>query len=89
MEHYQFRITGKVQGVFYRQTAMEKATELGLKGFARNEPDGSVYIEAEGALEALEKFRKWCERGPEKAKVKAVEATTSQPKGYSKFEVIR
>ena len=57
MEHYQFRITGKVQGVFYRQTAMEKATELGLKGFARNEPDGSVYIEAEVALDALEKFR--------------------------------
>ena len=89
MEHYQFRITGKVQGVFFRQTSKEKADEFGVKGFARNEPDGSVYIEAEGAPEALEKFGKWCETGPENARVEQVKTTPGKPKGYTTFEVKR
>ncbi|MFB6307312.1 MAG: acylphosphatase, partial [Flavobacteriales bacterium] len=55
MKHKDIRVRGKVQGVFYRATMVENAMRWGIKGFVRNETDGSVYIEAEGDEEALEK----------------------------------
>ena len=70
--HYSIRVTGKVQGVFYRASARAEAERLGLKGFVRNESDGSVYAEAEGEAEALELFLAWCRRGPPHARVDAV-----------------
>lgn len=78
-----------MQGVFFRQSAKEMALELGVHGFACNKPDGSVYMEAEGAEAALEKFRAWCGQGPKAARVAQVEATEAQPKGYSGFEIRR
>lgn len=64
MKHLNIKIYGRVQGVFFRANAKKKAKELGITGFARNEPDGTVYIEAEGEEENLEKFLEWCHRGP-------------------------
>ena len=55
-KHTNLKIYGRVQGVFFRYTAKEKADEFAVTGFARNEEDGSVYIEAEGEEENLDKF---------------------------------
>ncbi len=73
MKHLSITVSGRVQGVFYRAEAKERALELGLTGFARNEPDGSVSIEAEGPEAVLEKFLEWCKSGPRMSHVENVE----------------
>ncbi len=87
MKHRNIKIYGEVQGVFFRNSAKAEAERLGIKGFARNEPDGAVYIEAEGEPEALEKFLAWCRRGPGPAKVGLVEVTEGEAKGFKEFAV--
>jgi acylphosphatase len=67
------KIYGLVQGVFFRQTAQKIANKLQIKGLAKNELDGSLYIEAEGEEQNLEKFLDWCKRGPPLAKVRKIE----------------
>lgn len=72
------KIHGQVQGVFFRAETKRKADELGLAGFVRNEPDGTVYVEAQGEEKNLRKFLKWCEHhGPPLAEVIRVEAKYS------------
>ena len=83
------RICGRVQGVFFRASAREEARRLGLAGFARNEPDGSVLIEAEGAEAALERFIAWCRRGPPGARVERVDVEHGEPRGHADFTVRR
>jgi len=73
------RIYGQVQGIGFRYVAGQEAHKLGVTCSARNEPDGSVYIEAEGDEEKLGKFLKWCGKGPWLAKVDRVESEWSQP----------
>jgi acylphosphatase len=60
IEHRTFRIYGRVQGVFYRQSSRQVDRRLGLTGFARNNPDGTVTIEAEGPPDALDALLAWC-----------------------------
>ena len=88
-KHLNIKVFGKVQGVFFRQTTLEKAQQFGVTGFARNEPDGSVYIEAEGSPEAVEKLKLWCRQGPALAKVEELSATEGKIEGYSQFTVHR
>lgn len=76
-----------MQGVFYRDSARREALRLGLNGFARNDPDGTVYIEAEGEEEALRQFLWWCAKGSPQAKVTNVEHKTLDIIGYQGFEV--
>jgi acylphosphatase len=85
--HYAIRISGRVQGVFYRASARAEAERLGLSGFVRNEPDGSVYAEAEGEREALDRFVDWCRRGPPQARVERVEVEKGTVKGFKGFVV--
>ncbi len=59
------RVFGRVQGVFFRASARDESRRLGVAGFARNEPDGSVSLEAEGEESAVERFVIWCHEGPE------------------------
>lgn len=87
-KHLQIRVSGRVQGTLYRVTAQKKALELGITGFARNEADGSVYLEAEGEEEPLKKFVAWCRQGPPAAQVEKVEATESSLKNYPGFQVL-
>lgn len=88
MEHYNIRVKGKVQGVFYRANTRTKAEELGLKGWVRNEPGGDVYIEAEGDKDKLDKLVAWCHNGPPHADVSKVDyQSTSHIMGYEDFEV--
>jgi len=87
IEHRTFRIHGRVQGVFYRQSTRTEAKRLGLMGYARNNPDGTVTIEAEGPIEALKALEAWCRKGPPAARVDAVEVEPGEVRGYSLFEV--
>ncbi|RYZ22199.1 MAG: acylphosphatase [Chitinophagaceae bacterium] len=71
----QIRVTGKVQGVFYRATARAQAEALGLSGWVRNCPDGSVEALASGTEVQVAAFIEWCRRGPEKARVQEVQVS--------------
>jgi len=66
------KIFGLVQGVGFRYYTAEKAEELGLNGWVRNEPDGSVTIVAQGEKANLEKLVEWAKKGPFLARVKDV-----------------
>lgn len=66
-------IQGRVQGVCYRQATKETALHLGLTGWARNCPDGSVEAIFEGEREAVEAAIAWCRQGPPAARVTDVE----------------
>lgn len=84
-KHLNIVIFGRVQGVWFRHTAREEAQQRGITGFVRNDPDGSVYIEAEGEAAALKAFVAWCQRGPASAKVEDVKVTTGGLKHFERF----
>lgn len=67
-------VTGKVQGVFYRASTLEKAQSLNLTGWVKNLADGSVEIVAEGPRYALEQLIEWCRQGPPAAEIENVTA---------------
>lgn len=87
MKHYKIIVEGDVQGVFYRSSTKNMAQELGVTGFAKNEGDGSVYIEAEGDENNLRKLIEWCETGPDTASVSHVEYQEGDIKNFEKFEI--
>lgn len=89
MIRYAIQVTGKVQGVFYRQSAQEKAIDLGLKGFVQNQPDGSVYIEAQGNQAQLDELVAWCHQGSLLAKVAKVNFHEIPPVTCYTFEIKR
>lgn len=84
--HYKVKVTGKVQGVFYRASTKQMADLLGAKGFVRNENDGSVYIEVEGEEDILVKFIQWCHHGPDRAEVSYVSVNEGELLGFDSFE---
>lgn len=71
-----FRVQGTVQGVGYRRFAAEAARNLGLAGWVRNDPGGTVTGEAEGPSEALEAFRAQLLRGPAGSAVEKLDWTS-------------
>ena len=82
-------IRGRVQGVFYRHSARIEAERCGISGWARNEPDGSVTILAEGEEAALKKFIAWCRTGPSLARVNDVQVTWGEATGeFKRFEIL-
>ena len=83
----QIVVKGKVQGVFFRKYARTNAQLTGVKGFVRNQPDGSVYIEVAGEAAQVDKFIKWCHRGPVNAEVKTVEVTEIPFKEFKDFGI--
>jgi acylphosphatase len=68
-----FRVTGKVQGVYFRHSTRLEAERRGICGYARNLPDGSVEVAARGAEQAVEELYRWLHRGPRSARVDNVE----------------
>ncbi|MGC9374089.1 MAG: acylphosphatase [Bacteroidales bacterium] len=84
---YMIYIYGKVQGVGFRYSALQKANELSIKGFVHNKSDGSVYIEAEGEAEILEKFLVWCQQGPPWARVDDMKYEKIPLSNYKKFMI--
>ncbi len=82
MKHLDIKVYGKVQGVFFRASAKEKASELRLNGYVKNDSDGSLNIEIEGEDAEVDKFKKWCEEGPPSAKVDRIDASIGPIRGY-------
>jgi acylphosphatase len=81
-------VSGRVQGVFYRQSTVDTARRLGLLGWVRNRPDGRVEAEAEGERAAVEALVEWCRRGPPAARVLDLQARWGEPRGdLGLFEV--
>lgn len=87
MRRVNARVTGMVQGVFFRVSTQRAAESFGVCGIVRNEPDGSVYIEAEGDDDAVERFLDWCRKGPSRARVDRLDVQEAEPSGYDSFEV--
>jgi acylphosphatase len=84
------RITGLVQGVFYRASARKTAERLGLRGFAGNELDGSVRAVVEGPRKRVEDFVDWCHQGPPAARVEAVHTELGPASGeFDGFRITR
>jgi acylphosphatase len=82
-----YRVSGRVQGVFFRATTREKARTLGLTGWVRNLADGRVEAVACGESTQLELLEEWLRHGPELAKVDSVEVTAEDYTPYTGFEV--
>ena len=72
MKTIQIIIKGKVQGVYYRASAIREASSLGINGWVRNLDNGDVEICASGGDAALKKLIQWCYRGPGRARVEEV-----------------
>ena len=87
--HVHLLIHGRVHGVWFRETARRQAEALDLKGYARNRPDGTVEIEAEGDPAALDQLVAWCHQGPALAQVARVDVTPGEFRDYPFFEVRR
>ncbi len=85
MRHVNLKVSGLVQGVFFRASAKEVADNLNLKGLARNEADGSVYIEIEGDENSLEEFIDWCKVGPKFAKIEDIKIKEGRIKNFKEF----
>lgn len=86
--HYNIRVEGRVQGVFFRVSTQREALRLGLKGFVRNEPDGSVYIEVEGEQPEIDSLLAWIERGgPPHGVVHHYECTEGAMREFKAFDI--
>jgi acylphosphatase len=85
-----FLVLGKVQGVYFRHSARLEARRLAIRGIARNLPDGSVEVVAQGPAAAVEELRAWLRRGPAHARVDEVRETSPDqaepiPDGFEVF----
>ncbi len=89
MKHYKIRVYGKVQGVWFRKGTQEEAEKIGINGWVKNLPDGSVYIEAEGSEEQLNRLTQWCYRGTPAANPSNVETEEGNVTGFTGFEIRR
>lgn len=82
-------IHGRVQGVFFRDTARQRAESLGLTGWVRNAEDGSVEMVVEGPEDAVEQFVGWAHRGPSRARVERVDVENEEPEGSpGRFRIV-
>ena len=87
MVRRRLRITGRVQGVWFRESCCEVADRLGLAGSVRNRADGTVEVVAEGPPAEVEALVAWCRSGPPAADVTGVEVDEEEPEGLVGFRV--
>ena len=80
-------VHGRVQGVFFRDSARRLAQQRGVAGWARNVPDGTVEAVFEGEPEAVERLVGFCREGPRGAEVQRVEVSEEEPEGLRGFEI--
>lgn len=82
-------VSGKVQGVYYRQSARQKAQELGVTGFVKNMANGDVMLIATGNTEQLNALVEWCRKGPPAARVSNVQVSEEEAHYYEGFTISR
>ena len=80
-------VSGRVQGVFFRETVRRRAESARLAGWVRNNPDGSVEAVFEGQQKAVERLVDWCREGPRGARVEWVDVASEEPEGLTGFDV--
>jgi acylphosphatase len=88
LERAHVYVSGQVQGVFFRDSARERAEQLGLTGWVKNLPDGRVEALLDGPSERVREMVRWCEQGPPHAAVEDVKIEFEASKGdLTSFEV--
>jgi acylphosphatase len=87
MAAYRYLVTGRVQGVGYRYFVLREAERLGLAGFTRNLPDGSVEVVAEGTDEVLGQLEARLRAGPSFASVAGVDRAPIPDRGGAGFHI--
>jgi len=80
-------VSGRVQGVWFRESCRDQAVAASVAGSVRNRADGRVEAVLEGAPAAVERVLAWCREGPRQARVDAVEVVEEPPVGESGFRV--
>ena len=80
-------VSGRVQGVWFRQSCADEARLRGVSGWVRNRDDGAVEAVFEGSADAVGAMVSWCRSGPPRAQVDHVEASDQDPEGLSGFQV--
>lgn len=80
-------IRGRVQGVWFRESTRIEAERLGVHGWVRNRPDGTVEAVLEGAPLAVRQLEVWCHQGPSGARVTEVVSNAEPPLGEKPFSV--
>jgi acylphosphatase len=80
-------VSGRVQGVFFRDSTRRRAESAGVAGWVRNTADGTVEAIFEGEDSAVEEMIAFCRSGPGRAEVSAVDVEGERPEGLSSFEV--
>lgn len=81
-----FRVEGRVQGVWFRESTRREAVALGITGYAENKPDGSVEVLACGDSAALERLADWLAVGPPAARVTRVGSSAADCEPPKSFE---
>ncbi len=82
-------VQGRVQGVWFRDSTRREALSLGVFGWVRNRPDGTVEVLAEGPEESVRKLVSWCRQGPPAAKVTMVKETGEKWEGeFTSFDIM-
>jgi len=89
IRRYNIVVTGRVQGVGYRAFVLRVAESMEIKGFVKNQYDGSVLIEAEGPAEKLQLFMDRCKAGPGWAHVSGVRVNELPVEGSVHFKIAR
>ncbi len=89
MEHVRRNVVvhGRVQGVWFRESARRRAAELDVAGWVRNRADGAVEAELEGSRDDVEVLTDWFRRGPTGAQVERLEVKDAAPTGEAGFTV--
>ncbi len=88
MKRVQLTVHGRVQGVYYRASTEQQARALGVTGWVRNLPDGSVKAEIQGAVQDVDALTRWAHDGPAAARVDRVDVRDIDPvENDSRFEV--
>jgi acylphosphatase len=82
---YKIVVTGRVQGVGFRQSCLREARYLGISGYVKNLPDGSVYIEAEGTPGTVSLLVDWCRHGPVFGSTEDISVEIGKPVNHKLF----
>jgi acylphosphatase len=80
-------VSGRVQGVFFRDTVRRHAQASGVAGWARNLPDGTVEAVFEANQDVVDQMVSFCRQGPGRAEVTSIEVVDEEPEGLTGFEI--